>query len=114
MKNKQLIALALLGGAAALYLMNQQPPRYTGQYANIPPPPPRNSPNYQQWVQTILQTFGQVADLWKPGGPFYQQPVPQPPVVNNPAGTTAPNNPAHGGVFGPWKASPLVFLLPGI
>lgn len=79
MKQKQLIGLAVLAGLAYyLYTKQQQAPRYTGQYQNIPPPPPRASPNYQVWVNTILQTFGKVADLWKPGGPFYKSQVPPP------------------------------------
>lgn len=76
MKEKQLIGIALLGVAA--YLITRKAPAYTGPYQNIPPAPPPSSPNFQIWVNTILKTFGQVADLWKPGGPFYKQPVPQP------------------------------------
>lgn len=101
MKKNQVLGLVLLGGIALYYFMQQQRPVYTGPYQNVPPPPPQNSPNYQVWVNTILQTFGQVADLWKPGGPFYRQPVP-PPI-----------NPTPGGIAGTGAAS-LLFLLPGV
>lgn len=88
MKQKQLIGVALLAGLAYYLYSQQQTTRYTGAYQNVPPPPPRTSPNYQVWVNTILQTFGQVADLWKPGGPFYKSQVPPPTgggPVQNPA-----------------------------
>ena len=111
LSNKQLLGLALLGGAAAWYFMNQQP-RYVGPYSNIPPPPPQNSPNFQVWVNTILSTFGQVTDLWKPGGPFYKQPVPMLPTGG---GSPLPNNPAApGGIYGLGSTAPLLFLLPGV
>lgn len=102
MKDKKLIGLLILGGIAAYYMMNQ-PVRYTGQFSNVPPPPPRNSPNYQVWVDTILKTFGQVADLWKPGGPLYKSNVPPPDIQAD--------NPQPGKIAGPM---PLLFLLPGI
>lgn len=100
MKNKQVIGLAVLGALAFYLYSQQQQTRYTGQYQNIPPPPPPSSPNYQVWVNTILQTFGQVADLWKPGGPFYKQPV------------TPPTTPPAGSIAGFPKS--LLFMLPGV
>lgn len=48
----------------------QQPPVYT-----YPQPPAQNSPQWAQWAQTIISTFGNVAQLWAPGGPFYNQPT---------------------------------------
>lgn len=93
MKPKQIIGLAVLAGLAYYLYSQQQAPRYTGPYQNIPPPPPQSSPNYQVWVNTILQTFGQVADLWKPGGPFYKSQVPPP------TGGASPTNPAPGGIY---------------
>lgn len=107
MKQKQLIGLAILAGLAYYLTTRNQQPVYRGPYSNIPPPPPPTSPNFQVWVNTILQTFGQVADLWKPGGPFYKQPVPPP------AGSGPVQNPAApGGIFG--NPAPLLFLLPGV
>lgn len=96
--DKKLIGIIVLGAIAVYYFSNQQRPAYTGPYQNVPPPPPQSSPNYQVWVDTILKTFGQVSDLWKPGGPFYQQPV-QPPTGGGDiwAGNTAP-----GKVAGPF------------
>lgn len=113
--NTQLIGLVLLGGAALYFLMKQQQPQYAGPYTNIPPPPPTSSANYQIWVDTILKTFGTVASLWAPGGPFYNQPGAPPP----PGGTTPPpgpiNNPAApGGIYGLGSGAGLLALLPGI
>lgn len=108
MKQKQLIGLAILGGLAYYLATRNQTPVYRGQYSNIPPPPPPSSPNFQIWVNTILQTFGQVADLWKPGGPFYKQPAaPMPP-----SGGQTQNPAAPGGIYG--NPTPLLFLLPGV
>ena len=105
--NKQLLGMLLLGGLAVYYFSQQQRPTYTGPYQNVPPPPPQNSPNYQAWVTTILQTFGQVADLWKPGGPFYKTNIPPPAP---PPGGDLADNPGGGKIAGPM---PLLFLLPG-
>jgi hypothetical protein len=95
MKQKQLIGLAVLAGLAYYLYSRQQAAQYTGQFRNVPPPPPRTSPNYQVWVNTILQTFGQVADLWKPGGQLYKSNVPPP----APGGSPVNNPAAPGGVF---------------
>lgn len=108
MKQKQLIGLAILAGLAYYLTTRNQQLVYRGPYSNIPPPPPTSSPNFQIWVNTILQTFGQVADLWKPGGPFYKQPVPPPPAGSGPVQNPA----APGGIFG--NPAPLLFLLPGV
>lgn len=72
-------------GAVALYMLlnkrnsNQAPPQqYVPQYSYVPPQPPRsNAQAWSQWVQAIVGTYGTVAQLWQPGGPFYNQPVTQ-------------------------------------
>lgn len=70
MKNKDL-GLIVLGVAAFMMLRRRQQPAYS-QFQNVPPPPPRNnSAAYQQWIQTIIGTYGTIAELWQPGGPFY-------------------------------------------
>lgn len=75
-KDKSLITLALIG--AGVYLLTRKqaatPPAYYN-YPQIPPAPPANTPQWQQWVALITQTFGTVANLWAPGGPFYKEPV---------------------------------------
>lgn len=82
----KLIGVVILGALAAWYFMNQQRPQYAPQYAAVPPPPPKSSPNYQAWVNSILQVYGQVAELWKPGGPFYKQGIPQNTASLDPGG----------------------------
>jgi len=73
-KNSQLFTLALVGvGVYLLMKGSNTPPHYN--YPQIPPAPPPNTQQWQQWVAVIAQTFGTVADLWAPGGPFYKQPI---------------------------------------
>lgn len=70
MKNKDL-GLIILGVAAWMMLRRRQPAT-NPQFQNVPPPPPRNNAAaYQQWIQTIIGTYGTIAALWQPGGPFY-------------------------------------------
>lgn len=110
MKDKKLLALLILGGMGLYYFMSR-PPVYSQEFQYVPtPPPPNNSAAFQAWVDAILKTFGTVAALWAPGGPFYNQPGAPPP----PGGTAGPGNPAPGGIYGPGKAAPLLFLLPGV
>jgi len=42
---------------------------------NFPPAPVQNTPSWQLWANTIIGTAGNVASLWQPGGPFYNQPT---------------------------------------
>ena len=79
MKNKN-IAYLLLGGIAIYYLMRNQQPRqaFIPNQTYVPPPPPQGQSNGQawsQWVGTIVNSFGTVASLWAPGGPFHNQPI---------------------------------------
>lgn len=112
--DKKLLGLVLLGGAALYYFMQQSRPQYVGPYSNIPPPPPPASPNYQVWVDAILKTFGQVASLWAPGGPFYNQPgAPPPPGGTTPPGPNPGNPAAPGGIYGLNSGAGLLALLPG-
>lgn len=81
MKNKDL-GLVLVG-IAAFMLLSQKQNRYNHyqNYPTVPPQPPRNNAAaWQHWTQTIIGTYGMVADLWAPGGPFYK--VKQQDVVN--------------------------------
>lgn len=77
-KDNQKIILAGLIGLAAWQMLrkpagsNTAPPTYN-QYP--PPPPPNNTHAWTAWAQGIINTFGVVANLWAPGGPFYKQPI---------------------------------------
>lgn len=74
-KDKDPIIFILIG-AGIVYLLtrssraSQQRPYYN--YPTIPPAPsPTAAQAWAAWAQTIIQTFGNVASLWQPGGPFY-------------------------------------------
>lgn len=66
--------IALIGGAAALawYFINRR--NTNPSFQNTPPAPTTNTqnPQFMQWATLIMATFGNIAALWKPGGPFYQ------------------------------------------
>lgn len=82
MKSNQ-TALVILGVAAVWYLSSRnrttQPAQPFVPYQSyIPPqPPPSNAQAWSQWVNAIVGSYGAVASLWQPGGPFFQQPVTQ-------------------------------------
>lgn len=45
-------------------------------YPSVPQAPPRNNQQaWQQWINTIIGLYGEVATLWQPGGPFYKENV---------------------------------------
>lgn len=72
MKSKD-IGYLLIGGAMVYFLTQRsQAPIYRPQYQQLPPPPPRNrAAEYQAWISLVLNTYGAIADLWQPGGPFH-------------------------------------------
>ena len=74
MNNKQIIGLAVIGVVAYLLLNKQNKPTLPPWYNpnSVPPPPPNFSPNWMQWANSIISTFGAAAWLWQPGGPFYK------------------------------------------
>ena len=37
---------------------------------------------FQAWINLVLSTYGNIAALWQPGGPFYNQGIPQNPGAN--------------------------------
>lgn len=73
--------LLLIGVAAILLLSRQQGGQSQGGFnpgsSYVPPMPDRriNPQAFQVWVQSILNTYGAVSELWQPGGPFYNAPV---------------------------------------
>lgn len=75
MKNKDLVAGLLIGGGvlyfATTWIQNQGrnniPP-----ISQAPKPPPRSKADeWQSWVALIFSIYGNVKELWEPGGPFY-------------------------------------------
>ena len=72
---KLYIGAALLAGVAILLLKNKQSQAQPQPYYNYPQIPPApaapQTPAWTQWANAIIDTFGNVADLWQPGGPFY-------------------------------------------
>lgn len=70
-KDNKLLVLGLLAAGYFLLKKKNTPYNYYQQYPYIPPAPQKNTQAWQQWVATIVQSFGAVANLWAPGGPFY-------------------------------------------
>lgn len=66
-------SLLLIAGAAALFLLSnqQRQQQYAPQFQQVPPPPRNNARDFAAWASAIVNTFGNVAELWQPGGPFY-------------------------------------------
>lgn len=78
--NGKTIGIAMIAGAALLYILKpkQQVIRIPASYNpnQVPPQPPQqNSPQWQNWVNLVIGTYGAVAWLWQPGGPFYKVPT---------------------------------------
>lgn len=70
-KEKKNLGMILIG-VAAFMLINRKPqPQYRPQFQNVPPPPRNNPQRFSQWANLILQTYGDIAELWQPGGPFH-------------------------------------------
>lgn len=76
MDKNQILAVALIAGGL-YYFTSKKNTSLAPQYAGLPAAPPKNSPNYQLWVKYVVDLYGKVADLWKPGGPFYKEQIPQ-------------------------------------
>lgn len=77
-QNNTLLTVGLIG--LGVYLLSRRTPppyNYYPQYPQIPPAPPTGTQQWQQWVSLVVNTFGTVANLWAPGGPFYNQPINQ-------------------------------------
>lgn len=74
-KKDNTLVIGLLLAAGYLLLKKQTPAtpyNYYQNYPYIPPAPAQNTQKWQAWVSAIVQSFGAVASLWAPGGPFYQ------------------------------------------
>jgi hypothetical protein len=80
-KNNNLLLLGL--GGLILYVLTRRPSytpppiqqgyNYYPSFPQVPPAPQNNAAAFQAWASAILSTFGNVASLWEPGGPFYQE-----------------------------------------
>ena len=69
MTNMQLIGLGIIA-YAVLNNSNNNSNQYRPEYRNVPPPPPRNSGEFDLWVAALVQSFGLISDLFKDGGPL--------------------------------------------
>lgn len=72
------IALFLLGAGAVFFLtqgsMRRQ--RFIPGQTYYPPPPPRTAAHaWTSWATQMLQIYGNVRELWQPGGPFHNVPM---------------------------------------
>ncbi len=74
MKTNQIIGLAIFGIIGYMLLNKQNQPKPPPWYNpnQVPPMPPPSAPNWMQWANAIISTFGAAAWLWQPGGPFYK------------------------------------------
>lgn len=75
MKDSTLLALVAAGAIFLLFTSSRQqsgyviPPGYVPP--NIPPQPPPQTVAWQQWAQSLINLYGSIDSLFKPGGPFY-------------------------------------------
>lgn len=84
MKNNNLFfGIALIGIAYLLYRQHMMlsqytryngPQAYEGQFKNVAPPPDSRTAAFNAWVRAILNLYGNVKELWAPGGPFHNIP----------------------------------------
>jgi hypothetical protein len=79
---KETIGYVLVGAAALLLLTRRQGPASQGPgrqniYSYPPPNPPvaNNAAAWANWARTIMDLYGDVSQLWQPGGPFHRQSV---------------------------------------
>lgn len=82
---KIIIGLIIAAGGIGLFIYSnkKRQEEYDAQirilqqkYSNQSPP--RNSSDWYQWISLILKLYGEVSDLWAPGGIFAKAGVPQP------------------------------------
>jgi len=74
---KKIAIAALIGAGIYMLTRPRTAPPTPANFQQIPPAPPPQTQQWGQWVEGVLATFGNVAQLWQPGGPFYQQPITQ-------------------------------------
>jgi len=82
---KVLIAGGLILTGGFLIFMNYQRSKQREEYARLLrklkqrsgyAEPPRNSPEWQQWIQYAIGAYGFSQTLWEPGGIFYGSSLP--------------------------------------
>lgn len=71
--------LILAAGLGVLVWALMKPKPNPNQWQQYLPPPPQqtggsNAQEWQSWINLAVNTFGNVASLWAPGGPFYNNP----------------------------------------
>lgn len=69
-KKDKTLSYILIGLAAYLLLQRRRPAVYQ-QFPQVPPAPATKGQAFSQWVNSILAIYGNVQELWQPGGPFY-------------------------------------------
>jgi hypothetical protein len=77
MKKKDNTILALAIAVGVFLLTSGRTSNQVPSSGSIPPPPPPQQPDYytafKNWAQAILDIFGDMRELWEPGGPFYNR-----------------------------------------
>lgn len=73
MKKDDIITYGLIGLGIYLLVTQRQRPQvyYPAIQQQLPAPPPQGTPQWAGWVQLVLQTGIDVAELFAPGGPFH-------------------------------------------
>ena len=71
------LIVGLLVGVGLYLLLNRRAPasRVPPQYQNTPPRPAGKGEAFGQWVQAMIELYGQSKELFQPGGPFYRIPT---------------------------------------
>lgn len=98
-KKDKTLGYVLIGLAAYLLLQQRQTPQYQ-QFPQIPPQPPTKGQAFAEWVNSILAIYGNVKELWEPGGPFYNL---------NPADVQQAVDSPTSGSSSPFSFNPYVF-----
>lgn len=67
------IGLTLVAGTAIYFIFLRKPKQqFIPNQSYVPPPPANKTPQaIAAWVQAITSIYGNVAPLFQPGGPFY-------------------------------------------
>lgn len=83
MDTKKIIALGLIFGggmwlATSVFSRPSRPmnynPNYNPGFQDVPRPPQEsNVQKWKNWASSVVNLYGDVKELWQPGGPFSSQ-----------------------------------------